>query len=214
MASTAEALETRILNSEHGVLDPPDIHHEFTSGMHGKKLQFKKIPTDSELFNVWVDAVAEKVDGVYSYQSKLSKVVLLSIASGTNRLVEPLADRLGSRYISALTEKDEALDKAVRLTQEAARIVSRYSMLVVAVEDVGATGGTTAIAAKDALRKGAQKVEAVITWKRRPTLEKLDEISVVYHAVIDHELPTYPPDNCEYCNDGVRLITRAEEQAN
>ena len=42
---SAEIFRQHILAA--GVLDPEGVHHEFVSGMHGRKLDFDTIPTGS-----------------------------------------------------------------------------------------------------------------------------------------------------------------------
>ncbi|HSX18133.1 MAG TPA: hypothetical protein VLE51_02140 [Candidatus Saccharimonadales bacterium] len=192
---------------ESGVLDPEGIHHEFVSGMHGRKLDFDTIPEDSELFNEWVKVVSTEIRRLYTAHD-LGRLVVVSVANGTNRLVPHIADNLGGDVFAVLTEKISA--KAVRLTPGAEEeIITKSPNLAVAVEDVGTKGTTSATAVTDVRRLGVPEVEALNTWQRRERLEELDSIRAVYNAVIFEPLPTLTPEYCResgYCAQGWEFI--------
>src|SRR5947207_3370140 len=119
---------------ESPILDPEGVHHEFVSGMHGRKLDFDAIPTKSKLFGEWVVVAAQTIDELYPDIDR-AKLALLSVANGTNRLVGPVAKQLGGGVTALLTEKISP--KAVQLTDEAAKTLKRLNPeLVVAIEDV------------------------------------------------------------------------------
>lgn len=192
---------------EESILDPEGVHHEFVSGLHGRKLDFDTISDDDPLFDEWVAIVAEKVKELYPDVPK-NKLVLLSVAGGTNRLVGPVAQAIGHGVTPVLTEKVSV--KEVKLTDEAARIIkSRQPELVLAIEDVGTSGSTSATAVLAARRIGAGRVEALNTWQRRKRLEKLEAINTIYNSIIKDMLPTLEPAECQkdgYCAKGWKFI--------
>jgi orotate phosphoribosyltransferase len=199
-----------------GFLDQTGVHHEFVSGMHGRKMDFDSIPTDGELFEEWADTAADAIRERYAGQS-LGAVVLLSVANGTNRLVVPVADRLRRHeppmhVVPLQTRKVSA--KAVELDDTAAEAFrSTIPDLVLVIEDVGTMGTTSASAAIAARRAGARHVEAINTWQRRPMLERLIEVNVPYSSIIHEDLPTLTPAQCRaegYCAQGWQLIEHAK----
>lgn len=192
------------------VLDPEGVHHEFVSGMHGRKLDFDSIPDNSPLFNEWVDVVTDFIRETYP-DINLAKTAILSVAGGTNRLVGPIADKLGGGSVALLTEK--VSPKEVKLTDESVKKLQALQPdLVITVEDVGTKGTTSATAIKSARAAGAKRVEAINTWQRRARLEELDAINAVNHSIILDELPTYSAEECRangYCAKGWEYIEHA-----
>jgi hypothetical protein len=184
-----------------------NTHHGFVSGMHGQKLEFEAIPGDSRLFSEWAESGARKMHELYDAED-IGKIVLLSVASGTNRVVEPIAEIMGSDVVAVKTYKDSP--KSVKLTPAAKLAIRKIRPdLVVAFEDVGSTGLTSSTAAVGARRSGAQRIEVLNTWKRRPRLEQLERISVVYHSIVNENLPTYTDEDCGsigFCAMGWRFI--------
>lgn len=196
---------------DSGVLDPEGVHHEFVSGMHGRKLDFDLIPDESELFGEWVNVCARRIEDLYEHDDWI-KLALMSVANGTNRLVEPVAIELGAHYSTLLTEKISP--KEVALTRRSVvRLQSLEPDLVVAIEDVGTSGSTAATAVTSAREHGARRVEALNTWQRREQLEALVGIDAVYHSIIYEPLPTLTPEECQatgYCSWGWEYIERAD----
>jgi hypothetical protein len=82
-----EVFQAHIL--EAGVLDPPNVHHEFVSGKHGRKLDFDTIDDESDLYKEWVGA---NVDFISDQFSQIPEVIL-GVANGTNRLALDVARR-------------------------------------------------------------------------------------------------------------------------
>jgi hypothetical protein len=209
MAVDADGLRQQIIDEE--VLDPEGLHHEFVSGLHGRKLDFDLIPDDSNLFNRWVETVCEKLKELYP-EEVAKGLVIISVANGTNRVVPLVAGLLGNGSISYLTEK--VSPKAVKLVDgaEAALKASQPEFAVI-IEDVGTKGTTSASAAKSALASGVKRVEVLNTWQRRDKLEELDAIDVKYNAVIFELLPTLDPEECNktgYCAQGWQYIEHAK----
>lgn len=199
----------KIMNSN--VLDPEGLHHEFVSGLHGRKLDFDLIESDSDLFKQWVEVVTGAIKMLYK-DIPTGKLVLLSVAGGTNRLVGPVADKIGGGVTALLTEKTSP--KSVRLTEEAKKKLSELNPdLVLALEDVGTRGTTSATAVLSAKEAGAKKVEALNTWQRSEVLDELEAIGAKYQAIIKELLPNLTPEECRkngYCAKGWKLILHAK----
>lgn len=197
-------------NLEKEVLDPKGTHHEFVSGMHGRKLDFDVIQKDSNLFREWVKVVAQYINDNYGDVPR-GKLALLSVANGTNRLVEPVAKELGGGVAVLLTGKISP--KAVKLTDGSANKLKKLDPdLVIAIEDVGTKGTTSASAVVSARENGAKKAEALNTWQRRSQLEELEAIGATYHSIIHENLPTYEPEECKtngYCSKSWKFIKHA-----
>jgi hypothetical protein len=157
-----------------GVLDEEGVHHEFVSGMHGRKLDFDAIPTLSDLFEEWADVAASEIRRLYAGQA-LGSTVLLSVANGTNRVVEPITRRLNKATPGLWTplQTRKVSPKAVELTEEAMAALRELDPdLVLAFEDVGTKGTTSASAVAGARQAGARRVEALNTWQRRPQVTR------------------------------------------
>ncbi|HUD05979.1 MAG TPA: phosphoribosyltransferase [Candidatus Saccharimonadales bacterium] len=193
-----------------GILDPEGIHHEFVSGMHGRKLDFDAIPDDSDLFNEWVDVVVKFIKETYQ-DIDHARLAIVSVANGTNRLVPLVANKLGGGSVALLTEK--VSPKEVKLTDEAVKKLKSFAHdLVVTIEDVGTKGTTSATALRSAMAAGAKRVESINTWQRRHRLEEIESLGVVNHSIITDLLPTLTPEDCrksEYCAKGWQYIEHA-----
>lgn len=192
------------------ILDPEGTHHEFVSGMHGRKIDFDSIPDDSDLFNEWVDVVTEFIKQTYPSGS-YKKLAIVSVANGTNRLVPLVAKKLGKNTVGLLTEK--VSPKEVKLTDEAIKQLHSFKPdLVVTIEDVGTSGTTSATAVQSIRKAGAKLVESINTWQRRKQLEKLDELDVTNNSIITAILPTFTAEECKasgYCAQGWEYIEHA-----
>ncbi|HEX5448107.1 MAG TPA: hypothetical protein VFW90_02820, partial [Candidatus Saccharimonadales bacterium] len=140
---------------EAKILDSEGVHHEFVSGMHGRKLDFDVIPDNDPLLREWIEAVTAAIDKLYPDIPR-NKLALLSVANGTNRLVGPVAEKLGGGVTALLTEKESP--KSVRLALESAKRLKELDpVLVVAIEDVGTKGTTSASAVRSARSAGAKR---------------------------------------------------------
>lgn len=200
--SYLDDLKNTILTN--GTLDPENIHHEFVSGMHGRKIDFDLNLTGSEFYEQWMDACAQYIEENYKDMPSM----ILGVANGANRMSISIAARLPGRILGLTTEKETP--KSVVLNKVADDLISSYKPeLVLILEDVGTAGTTSASAAKAALAAGAKKVCVLNTWQRREHLEKLEEAGVEYDSMIKDFLPTYEADACEYCKQGVELIAHA-----
>lgn len=198
----------KIMNSN--VLDREGLHHEFVSGLHGRKLDFDLIEPNSDLFKQWVEVVAEAIKKLYK-DVPTNKLALLSVAGGTNRLVGPVADMIGGGVSALLTEKTSP--KSVKLTDEAkTKLEELKPDLVLALEDVGTRGTTSATAVLSAREAGAKVIEALHTWQRSEVLDELEAIRAKYQAIIKETLPNLTPEECRkngYCSKGWKLVEHA-----
>lgn len=197
--SYIDDLRNKVLSE--GILDGEDIHHEFVSGVHGRKLDFDKIETGSELYLQWVDATVKYIRDNYAEQPDF----ILGVANGANRLAVSIAAGLGNSTIGLMTEKESP--KSSQFHKSVEDVIRGYKpKFVLVVEDVGTAGTTSATASKKALEAGAQHVEVLNTWQRNVSLPRLDEVGIKYRSVIVEPMPSYQPDECEYCKNGVKFV--------
>lgn len=194
-----------------GIVDPNGVHHEFVSGLHGQKIDFDSVPDESDLFQEWVAVFGDAIDLRYPAQD-YPKIVVMSVANGTNRVVDPIAERLGPRATAIQTVKVSA--KAVELTPEAIEKLLRADPdMVVAAEDVGTKGTTSASAVVSARKVWNGPIEAMNTWQRRPELEELIGIGATYSSIIFEPMPSLTPEQClstGFCAQGWQFIEHAK----
>lgn len=194
-----EELKDQILTS--GILDKEGVHHVFSQGLHGRKIDFDLIPDDSELFQLWVEVTAEFIRNNYS---KLPQAVV-GVANGTNRLAMEVADKLGVKAL--ITVKPEGVRNQPVLTEEAKKLLSEIKPeSLVILEDVGTRGTNSASVSKSLKEEGFDNFEVINTWQRSESLPLLDEINVPYKAVIKEVLISYKPEECDYCKKGWELL--------
>lgn len=199
MKQYLEDLRSRILSE--GVLDGEDIHHEFVSGVHGRKIDMDKIETGSEFYQQWIDACVQYIRDTYEKPPEM----IIGVANGANRLALSIAAGLGDGVVGLITEKETSKSSKFHKTVEDF-IAGHKPGFVLVVEDVGTAGTTSATACQKALDAGAQNVEVLNTWQRSETLAKLDEAGMKYRSMIHEPMPNYQPDECEYCKSGVKLV--------
>ena len=193
-----EAFRNRIVDCGF-VLDPEGTHHEFNGGMHGQKLDFDNIDERGRLYSQWIEVTTSFIAEKFP---KLPEVII-GVANGTNRVALDTARSFDGDVIGLKSVKVREDSKQLYIPTLAARIIAGIEPdLVVVIEDVGTTGGSSVQVAKKALDLGASAVEVVTTWKRREHLEKLDEANIPHHAIIDEPLPTYEPVACQRDEDG------------
>jgi orotate phosphoribosyltransferase len=201
-----EGFRNRILDA--GVLDPEGQHHEFVSGLHGRKLDFDKVQSGTVLYDEWTSITAEYI--IQQYPAIPD--ALLGVANGTNRLARDIAPRLGHNIVGLYSRKDTQDSKILQLSDLALKYMEELEPeLVIVVEDVGTTGSNSVQVAEQSLKAGAKNVEVVITWQRQPYLEKLEKAGIPYRALIREDLPSYTPQSCRaegYCSKGWKYIPR------
>ena len=206
--------EAAILDPNNGILDPDEgperQHHEFKSGLHGRKLDFDEIPTGSDLYEDWVAVNVNALHG-RSVGNHTSLLAVVGVANGTNRLAKSVGAAMqknGARYIE--TRKNEG---EVFLDEELDEDISDLILLnglVVVLEDVGTTGSTALRVARYIFEAGCKNTEVLFTWQRSEHLSAFDgEKDVAAASVIRHSLPVYSPDDCSLCREGSLFIPRA-----
>lgn len=198
MSRTDEFKET-ILHS--GILDKEGVHHVFSQGLHGRKLDFDLIPDDSDLFNQWVDVTADFVRENYE---KLPGAIV-GVANGTNRLGFAVAGKLGISGFD--TVKPEGSRNQPVLTESSKEGLKKLNPdFVIILEDVGTRGTNSSSVAKSIRELGYGNLEVINTWQRSESLPLLDAQNIPYKAVIKEVLISYPPENCEYCKQDWELL--------
>jgi len=185
-------------------VDSDGVHHEFNQGLHGRKIDFDKIPSDSDLFQLWVELVARSIEEFYPQPPD----TLVGVASGSNRLVEPISERLRIHPTALKTEKK--IRSQPMLTDVARRAIEiARPQFVLVVEDLGTRGTNALSVVRSVQAAGAQKVEVLNTLQRSPELELLRVNNISYRSILTHLLTTYTADECKssgHCADGWRLI--------
>ena len=126
---------------------------------------------------------------------------ILSPALGGLIIGHEVARALGARAIFA--EREEG---ALRL-RRGFSIAEAERVLV--VEDVVTTGGSTRETMQVATAAGAQVVAAAAVVNRSGGRATVD---VPLHALLDLSLPTYEPDACPLCAQGVPIVKPGSRQ--
>lgn len=184
-----------------GILDKEGVHHVFSQGLHGRKIDFDLIPDDSELFNQWVDVTADFIRKNYDVLPD----AVIGVANGTNRLAFAVAEKLGVTGLD--TVKPEGSRNQPVLTEKSKDILTELKPeLAVVLEDVGTTGTNSSSVSKSMRELGFDNFEVINTWQRSESLRLLDEMNVPYKSVIKEVLISYKPEECEYCAKGWELL--------
>ena len=164
--SRTDEFKQAILDS--GILDKEGVHHVFSQGLHGRKLDFDLIPDDSELFSQWVDVTADFIRENYD---NLPEAVI-GVANGTNRLALAVADKLGVAGFD--TVKPEGSRNQPVLTEASKKKLKELNPeFIVILEDVGTRGTNSSSVAKSVRELGFVNFEVINTWQRSETLPLL-----------------------------------------
>jgi orotate phosphoribosyltransferase len=164
-------------------------HFRLSSGLHSPGyLQCALVLQHPQHAALLGAALADKV-------RDLRPTTVLSPAVGGLIIGHEVARALGARAIFAERE-----DGALRLRRgfsvnEAERVL--------VVEDVITTGGSTRETMQVATAAGAQVVAAAAIVNRSGGAAAA--LDVPLHALLDLSLPTYDPDTCPLCADGVPI---------
>lgn len=218
-----ERLTDNIAELERKFLEHPGVYnsHEhtvFASGRHGIKIDLDEIPTESDLFNTWMDVQVQFIQETYDPLPE----VIIGTANGANRIAEAIAERIDS-VVALETQKDS--EGTVVLPWVQARELRRLavdSMLI--VDDVGTTGSSVVPLVKyirnTAIRNwpnlsGNDALSVLYTWQRQPRLRHLTQNRIVHLAMIKNFQPTFSPTECEedpegYCANNLPLVPRNE----
>lgn len=210
---TPQEFENRIFDA--GIIESKS-HHELSQGLHGQKIDFGLTTPDSELWDDWVQVNVDTISNLYA---NAPPDYLMSVANGTNELVDVVADQFdGVTGLHTAKSSDnrlylelDALEAIWSRSQAFGGVsgVSRY-VQVVFLEDVSTTGSKVSQPIDQIKRQFPEvETEVVTTFQRRDSLEYLDERGVAYHAIIKRLLPTYTERECQeegFCSENMPLI--------
>lgn len=204
MAVSPEVFRTHLQNAQ--VLEPFGKHHELSSGRHGEKIDFDRIPNESPVYQEWVDINAEYIEANYPLPT-----AIVGVANGANRLALDVARRFNGSVVGLVSEKPADRRLPIQLTRFSKRILNLIEPeLVVVLENVCTTGTNAAMVAREVRATGAE-VRVLTTWKRSQVLDRLVEAHVPYDAIIDWSMQTYTPEECTkqgFCAQGIDLIPK------
>lgn len=198
-----EEFKSAILRN--GILDKEGVHHVFSQGLHGRKLDFDLIPDGSGLFEQWVEVTAEFIRGNYP---DLPQVVV-GVANGTNRLATAVADKLGVKALVSV-KPDGSRNQPVLTDEAKEKLKETAPKLIIILEDVGTRGTNSSSVAKSVRELGFDNLEVINTWQRSESLPLLDEINVPYKAIIKEILVSYNSEDCKYCKQGWELLNHSK----
>jgi orotate phosphoribosyltransferase len=173
-----------------------DGHFRLSSGLHGSQyLQSALVLQYPEFAEALGRALAERT-------GHLQPTVVLSPALGGIVIGQEVGRALGVRAIFA-ERQDGALTLRRGFSLDA-------SDRVLVVEDVITTGGSTRETATVAEAHGGQVIGAAAIVDRGSDPARL---SLPTQALVRLDLPTYPPESCPMCAQGLKIVkpgSRAE----
>ena len=186
------------------MFDPDGVHHEFNQGLHGQKIDLDRVVVGTALFDEWVRLTAEFIEGSYAEPPD----VLVGVASGSNRLVQPVSGRLAGKPLALETIKTE---RSAPVLSEISRVAIQEAQrsFVLVLEDVANRGTNTLSVVRSVQAAGAKRVEVLNTLQRSPELELLRANGISYRSILTHILPNYSETDCRefgYCAHGWRLV--------
>ncbi|HSW66262.1 MAG TPA: phosphoribosyltransferase [Bacillota bacterium] len=190
------------------ILDPEGVHHGFARGTHGRKLNFDLIEEGTPLYDRWIRLQAGLIRARV-LDVAAAGLVLVGVASGTNRLARDVGSELGLEYLTTRKTSPSSVELDDESVQKASETFFRRALVV---EDVGITGGTALTAAISTRAHSANTdipVRGLFSWIRTDTLTPLDEADMPYWAIIHDPQPTYSPEICAqmgYCAFGWELV--------
>ena len=170
-------------------------HFRLTSGLHSSGyLQCALVLSQPESAEALGRALADRLRRVRS-------TVVLSPAIGGIVIGQEVGRALGVRALFA--ERQDG-----QLTLRRGFILSESDRVLV-VEDVLTTGGSTRETMDVARAAGAQVVGAVSIVDRSGGTIKFD---VPLESLLDYSLPTYEPDKCPLCAQGLPVVKPGSRQ--
>lgn len=180
-----------------------DCHHEFTTGVHGEKLNFDLIKPGSTEWRQWTELNALFICQMYPDAKPPS---LVGIADGTTAITEATAAELNrfatyeSEVLVLPTEKiiDETGKKLVRLTKTAKQLLTYFGIQqALEIDDAATSGSTTAMPISELRNFDVRDIGVLYAWLRNKNLPHLDALNVPYYGLVDgHYLPDYSPADC------------------
>src|SRR6476661_6733551 len=166
-----------------------DGHFRLTSGLHSPGyLQCALVLQHPQHAEALGRAIADRV-------RDLRPTVVLSPALGGVVIGQEVGRALGVRAIFV-----ERQDGAMTLRR--GFMISETDRVLV-VEDVMTTGGSTRETIQVARAAGGQVVGAATIVNRAPTPLRFD---VPFSALLQMQLPTYEPDQCPLCAQGLPVV--------
>lgn len=206
MSLEEKTLEFKQKIIDSGIVDREGVHHIFSQGLHGQKIDFDLINDDSELYSNWVELTAEFIELNYA---PLPDVVV-GVANGTNRLALSVAEALKGKTTALVTVKPGGSRNQPVLTDESLEKVKDIKpSFALIVEDVGTKGTNSSSVYRSLKESGVNKIEILNTWQRSESLSFLDEEGAEYKAVIKEVLTNYTPEECQksgFCAKGWELL--------
>lgn len=173
-------------------------HFRLTSGLHSPGyLQCALVLSNPEAAGRLGSALADRVRGVRA-------TVVLSPALGGVVIGHEVARALGVRALFA--ERQDGV-----LTLRRGFTLSERDRVLV-VEDVMTTGGSTKETMDLARAAGAQVVAAASIVNRSGGPMKFADFDVPVESLLDHSLPTYEPDRCPLCAQGLPVVKPGSRQ--
>jgi orotate phosphoribosyltransferase len=173
-------------------------HFRLTSGLHSPGyLQCALVLSYPDSAQRLGSALADRVRGVRA-------TVVLSPALGGVIIGHEVARALGVRALFA--ERQDGV-----LTLRRGFTLSERDRVLV-VEDVLTTGGSTKEAMDVARAAGAQVVGAASIVNRSGGPMKFVEFDVPVESLLDYSLPTYEPENCPLCAQGLPVVKPGSRQ--
>ena len=164
-------------------------HFRLTSGLHSPRyLQCALVLSQPASAETLARALAEAVGG-------LGATVVLSPALGGIVIGHEMGRALGVRAIFA--ERQDG-----RLTLRRGFALAPADRVLV-VEDVVTTGGSTRETMEVAREAGARVVGAASIVDRSGGQT---DLGVPYHALLPMSVPTWPPDACPLCAQGLPVV--------
>ena len=173
-------------------------HFRLTSGLHSSGyLQCALVLSQPESAEALGRALADRVRHV-------RPTVVLSPAIGGIVIGQEVGRALGVRALFA--ERQDG-----QLTLRRGFILSERDRVLV-VEDVLTTGGSTRETMEVARAAGAQVVGAASIVNRSGGPVKLGGFDVPFESLLDYSLPTYEPDKCPLCAQGLPVVKPGSRQ--
>jgi orotate phosphoribosyltransferase len=173
-------------------------HFRLTSGLHSPGyLQCALVLSQPESAAQLGSALADRVRGIRA-------TVVLSPALGGVIIGHEVARALGVRALFA--ERQDGM-----LTLRRGFTLSERDRVLV-VEDVMTTGGSTKETMDVARAVGAQVVGAASIVNRSGGPIKFDTFDVPVESLLEYSLPTYEPEKCPLCAQGLPVVKPGSRQ--
>ncbi|MCA9334253.1 phosphoribosyltransferase [Candidatus Saccharibacteria bacterium] len=206
MNMNASAFQRRLREVAY---DPIGEHHEFRSGLHGRKYDLSKIRENGQLYGAMLGLNVELIETDMSIDQPL---VIAGVDSGTIEFAHDVAAMVGHPEVQAVDSEKDPESGMLSLTdiaRDAIWALHDRQPKIVILDDVGTTGGSLVPLFVDAINYlGIDDVVAQYTVQRSAVLRKLEGY-YPYRAVIVDPQVDYTEEACVdrgFCSRGSRLI--------